>query len=266
MKTSNSNTVQRRQYELGRGVGFTCAATQHFACACLRQALESLNTRRHNKWALRHSLIAVDSTHDIQISNTDSCSNSTAGWMCARKFWRYPVLPRAGRRSADGPFGRPGILPYFQITPFFFPEALWFKTMTITICKRDEEGGGGAGCISHSRPFPLPRNIGMCRQLFSAFPTTHFRRLQLRMWQHTIALHWLIGTESNRTTTRWQLKASEDGSVVTGLYFAARVTFRREGTDYINLLLDPTYEHASSMKSETLQPPTGIRPPGPSIP
>ena len=81
------------------------------------------------------------------------------------------------------------------------------------------------------------------------------------MWQHSIALLRLLGTESNRTTTRWQLKASEDGSVMTGLYFAARVTFRREGNDYINLLLDPTYEHASSMTSETLQPPTGIRSP-----
>ena len=84
---------------------------------------------------------------------------------------------------------------------------------------------------------------------------------RLRMWQHSIALLWLLGTESNRTTTRWQLKASEDGSVVTGLYFAARVAFRREGTNYINLLLDPTYEHASSMMSQALQPPTGIRPP-----
>ena len=178
--------------------------------------------------------------------------------MCARKFWRYLVLPRAGRRSADGPFGRPGILPYFQITPFF-SEALWFKTMRITICKRDGGGGGVLG-VSAIAVFFLPRNINMYRQMYSAFPTTHFLRLQLRMWQHSIALLWLLGTESNRTTTRWQLKASEDGSVVTGLYFAARVTFRREGTDYINLLLDPTYEHASSMKSETLQPPTGIWP------
>ena len=53
-------------------------------------------TRRYNKRALRHSLIAVDSTHDIQISNAViTCSNSTTDWMYARKFWRYLVLPRA---------------------------------------------------------------------------------------------------------------------------------------------------------------------------
>ena len=126
--------------------------------------------------------------------------------------------------------------------------------MRITICKRARRGGGW---ISRSRLFF--RHIGMCRQLLRAFPTTHFPRLQLRMWQHSIAPLWFLGTESNRTTTRWQLKAFEDGSVVTGLYFAARVTFRREGTDYINLLLEPNYEHESSMTSETRQPPTGIR-------
>lgn len=152
-----------------------------------------------------------------------------------------------------------GVLPCFQITPFHF-EALWFKKKNENNAKQQDTGVrvGGVRWTRRCRLF-YHKSARAANCLAHIEPTIF---LGYNYESDKTSLHCSSSSgQSYRTTARWQLKASKDGSIVSDLYFAARVTLRRRGTNYINLLLDPTYKHASNMTFEILQPHTGIRTP-----